>query len=613
MNSPQAATRIRTSESGQASKLSRKGSSIGAMKRNHVRSTFCEGPAGRRPDEFRALTQQILQQVNREISRTDFLEELTKLLLDFSGCDAVELRVGRGDQCLRCEAVRRGTRPVVLEVTRRRRPDQNVLLACRRRGNGLDAICRMLVQKRLPASSGCLTKAGSFWTGDLPRAASVLLGRECNKTAGGKKGGPAGLGPYSSLAVLPLAAAEETIGLLQLRSKEKNRFQEAEIECYESVAQAAGLALQSQLAHASLRERIKELTCLYSLAQLAERPGIPLEEVLQGVVELLPAAWQYPEIAAARGVLDGHAFATADFEACVDKQSVGLMAKGRPRGSLEVGYTRNKPELDEGPFLEEERRLIDTVARQVAGLIERREVAEDQGRLEEQLRHADRLATIGQLSAGVAHELNEPLGNILAFAQLAGKEPGVPEQVARDLDKIVATSLHAREIIKKLMLFARQTPPQKKPVDLNAVIEEGLYFLESRCVKQGVSVERRLPPGMPEIAADPSQLNQVLVNLVVNAIQAMPAGGTLTIATRRSGDCVILSVEDTGVGMDAEVQSRIFTPFFTTKDVNEGTGLGLPVVHGIVSSHEGTIAVHSAPGRGARFEISLPVTHAANE
>jgi signal transduction histidine kinase len=566
------------------------------MKRNRARSTIGDEPTARRADGFRDLAQGILQQVNREISRTDFLEELAKMLLDFSACDAVELRVGRGDQCLRCEAVRRGTQPVVLEVTRRRTEDQSVLLACQRPGSGIDAICRMLVEKQLPASSGCLTQAGSFWTGDLKRTLPVLLGREFDEKPGGKKGGVAGLGPYSSLAVLPLAAAEETIGLLQLRSKEKDRFQEAEIE---SVAQAAGLALQSQLAHASLRERIKELTCLYSLAQLAERPGIRLEQVLQGVVELLPAAWQYPEIAAARVVLDGHAFATTDFEASVDKQSVGLVAKGRPRGSLEVGYTRKKPELDEGPFLEEERRLIDTVARQVAGLIERREAAEDQDRLEEQLRHADRLATIGQLSAGVAHELNEPLGNILAFAQLASKEAGLPAQAARDLDKIVATSLHAREIIKKLMLFARQTPPQKKPVGLNAVVEEALYFLESRCLKQGVSVERRLAPELPEIAADPSQLNQVLVNLAVNALQAMPAGGTLTIAT--------------GVGMDAEVQSRIFTPFFTTKDVNEGTGLGLPVVHGIVTSHEGTIAVRSEPGRGARFEISLPVPHAEND
>jgi signal transduction histidine kinase len=408
--------------------------------------------------------------------------------------------------------------------------------------------------------------------------------------------------------IVPLVAAGETIGLLQLRSDRKDHFRESEVECYENLAQTLGLAVVSQFAHASLRERIKELTCLYSLGQLAERPGIHLGEILQGVVELLPAAWQYPEIAVARIVFDGRFYATAGFEECAHKQSASLMVKDQQRGSIEVGYTRERLELDEGPFLKEERSLIDTVARQIAALVEQREAAEDRGRLQSQLRHADRLATIGQLSAGVAHELNEPLGNILAFAQLAAKEPGVPEQVAQDLRKIVTTSLHAREIIKKLMLFARQTPPRKTRVDLNAVVEEGLFLLASRCMKEGVVIERDLAHGLPEIVADPSQLNQVLVNLVVNAVQAMPKGGSVRITTRANRSRVVLAVEDTGVGMDREVLEKIFTPFFTTKDVHEGTGLGLPVVHGIVTSHGGTISVESKPGRGSRFEVCLPAT-----
>ena len=118
---------------------------------------------------------------------------------------------------------------------------------------------------------------------------------------------------------------------------------------------------------------------------------------------------------------------------------------------------------------------------------------------------------------------------------------------------------------------------------------------------------RRLSPELPQITADASQLRQVFVNLAVNAIHAMPGGGTLTIATRASGDRVVLSVEDTGIGMSEQVQKEIFIPFFTTKDVNEGTGLGLPVVHGIVTSHGGKIRVRSAPGQGARFNIELPV------
>ncbi len=364
---------------------------------------------------------------------------------------------------------------------------------------------------------------------------------------------------------------------------------------------------EEQAQYAALRERVKELTCLYRLAQLAERPGITLQEVLQGTAELLPAAWQYPEIAAGRIAFDGRAHVTANFKEGGQVQSAPIVVNGRRRGRIDVVYTQHRPDVDEGPFLKEERSLIDAVARHVALIIERRQADEEKFRLLEQLRHADRLATIGQLAAGVAHELNEPLGNVLGFAQLARKQAGLPRQVVRDLDKIVATSLHARQIINNLMLFSRQMPPQKTAVDLNRVVEEGLSLLGARCGRNGIAVERRLSAELPEITADASQLRQVFVNLVVNAIHAMPAGGRLTVTTCRRGDRVGLLVEDNGIGMSQDVLKEIFLPFFTTKDVDEGTGLGLPVVHGIVTLHGGTIRADSAPGQGARFEIELPV------
>ena len=357
----------------------------------------------------------------------------------------------------------------------------------------------------------------------------------------------------------------------------------------------------------SLRERIKELTCLYSLAQLAAQPDVSLDEILQGTTELLPPAWQYPEITEARIVFDDRTYQTAAFQEVAHRQSLELVVSGQRRGMIEVVYLREMPKYDEGPFLEEERSLLDAVGRQLAVVIERRQVAEEKTSLQNQLQHADRLATIGQLSAGVAHELNEPLGNILAFGQLALKQPNIPAQVAQDLEKIVDASLHAREIVRKLMLFARQMPPRKTPADLNGVVQESLSFLRSRCWPN-VGFETRLSPQLPLITADSAQLNQVLVNLVVNAMHAMPDGGTLTILTGASQTHVWLVVEDTGVGMTEEVVGQIFVPFFTTKDVHEGTGLGLPVVHGIVSSHGGTIAVRSTPGVGTRFEIRLPLS-----
>jgi signal transduction histidine kinase len=271
-----------------------------------------------------------------------------------------------------------------------------------------------------------------------------------------------------------------------------------------------------------------------------------------------------------------------------------------------VAYSALKPPAHEEPFLKEERALIDSVARELASLVVRRTIEEERARLQDQVRHADRLATIGQLSAGVAHELNEPLATMLGFAQLCRKHPGLPPSVIADLDKIIAANLHAREIIKKLTLFARERPPTRERVSLQMVIDEALAFVGSRATKADVEIQRRIELDLPDVFGDPHQLVQVLVNLAVNAIQAMPDGGALTVDAFTENECVVLAVEDQGVGMTPQATARAFEPFFTTKEVGVGTGLGLSVVHGIVTSHGGTIRVESEPGKGARFEVRLP-------
>ena len=359
---------------------------------------------------------------------------------------------------------------------------------------------------------------------------------------------------------------------------------------------------------ATLRERVKELTCLYGIAQIDAKPGISMEQVLQGIVDLLPAAWQYPDITSARIVVDGRSHATWAFRKGPHRQAADIAVAGRPRGHIEIFYARKTPAADEGPFLKEERSLLNTLAAQLALIIQRRDAERERLWIQQQLRHADRLATIGQLAAGVAHELNEPLGAILGFAQLAKRPANLPKQSREDLEKIETICLRAREIIRKLLFFARQVPPDRGRVSLNQVIEDALEFLKARFAGDGIDLALELAPDLPEITCDPAQLNQVLVNLVVNALQAMPKGGRLTVRTRPAKGHVRLIVEDTGIGMSEDVLEKIFVPFFTTKDVGEGTGLGLPVVHGIVTSHGGRIAVKSRPGRGTRIEIRLPLT-----
>lgn len=358
----------------------------------------------------------------------------------------------------------------------------------------------------------------------------------------------------------------------------------------------------------ALRERVKELTCLYGISQISERfKGTP-EKTYTGIVALIPPAWQYPEATIARIVLDGKTYESAAFGSGngFQKISADICINRKKRGALEVAYTGKKTLADDGPFLKEERNLIQMIARQLTVIIEREQADEEKEKLQKQLLHADRLATIGQLAAGVAHELNEPLGNIIGFSQLAVKHPGLPGQVKKDIDHIVAACLYSREITKKLLLFARQAPSLKACVNLNAVLSDALGMFDYRFEKEGIACTRRFADNLPAISADPGQLTQVLVNLVANAIHAMPEGGTLTITTGSDAATVFFTVADTGSGMTEEVLNRIFVPFFTTKGDAQGTGLGLPVAHGIVTSHGGTINVKSSPGKGSRFTIRLP-------
>lgn len=374
-----------------------------------------------------------------------------------------------------------------------------------------------------------------------------------------------------------------------------------------AVADTLGVALGHHKTQWKLQERVKELTCLYGIAKIARQPGIGLPETLDQIAAELPPGWQYPAITAARITLDDRAFMTPGFRPGPHLQASEIIVNGEERGEVEVVYTEHRPPADEGPFLTEERSLIEEVARQVAIIVESQEAQEEKERLQEQLRHADRLATIGQLSAGAAHELNEPLGNILGFAQLAKKCPRLPRQASQDLNQIVTAALHAREVIKKLMLFARQEPPKKSRINLNTLVRDGLYFIESRCHREGIHLVFQLSERMPHVTADPSQIHQVLINLVVNAIQAMPDGGTLAISTHADEKFVYLQIKDTGVGMDSETAKQIFTPFFTTKGIGQGTGLGLSVVHGILADHGGAVDVKSALGQGSCFEVRLPI------
>jgi signal transduction histidine kinase len=554
-------------------------------------------------DSYAALAREILDLAYRDISRPEFLQEVSRVVLDASRCDACEIYLVESG--IHSRSTANNLQPTadgyeIVVPTATVMPLAPIIEVSDERS--FIALCCNVLSGRVTCSDGERVAGDSFWTGSATEAVELIEVNQYRRRPFKLKP----TGSYKSVVVVGFDLDGGNRGLLVLKTRAQAFFDRNSVEFLKNIGQLLGVPVVHHRTELALRERIKELTCLYEIEKLAGRPEASLEEILRETVGLFPGAWQHPSITSGRIEFGGESYRLPSFREGCDSIRANIVIEDRHCGFVEVIYTQKRPDLDEGPFLREERQLIDAIARRLAHIIDQYTAELERSQLQEQLRHADRLATIGQFSAGVAHELNEPLGGILGFAQLAQKNSDVPEQAQKDLEKIVSASLHAREIVKKLMLFARQTVPDKNWVDLNMLVADGLYFIESRCQKAGIELIRNLDGELPEVPADSGQIYQVLINLAVNAIQAMPSGGELRISTAACEAGLRLQVEDNGTGMSDEIRNKIFMPFFTTKDVGDGTGLGLSVVEGIVTSHGGTIAVESSPGKGTKFTILLP-------
>jgi PAS domain S-box-containing protein len=232
-----------------------------------------------------------------------------------------------------------------------------------------------------------------------------------------------------------------------------------------------------------------------------------------------------------------------------------------------------------------------------------------QKQLEDQLRQAQKMDALGQFAGGIAHDFNNLLTGIGGYADLATAATKDDTVVSRYLDGIKTAASEAAGLTSRLLAFSRRNVPERRLVDVNAIVREATSLLE-RLVRSDVHVNLALMHGLPAVAGDLAQLKQVVLNLALNARDAMPDGGTLTIETTIAGDSVILRVRDSGVGMDATTRSRALEPFFTTKPEGEGTGLGLSLVYGVVDALDGRLSIESAVGLGTIVEIALPAVDA---
>ncbi len=357
-----------------------------------------------------------------------------------------------------------------------------------------------------------------------------------------------------------------------------------------------------------LGERVKELACLSGIGQLVAKTGANLDEILKETIDLISPSWQYPEITCARITFGGKEFKTNNFKTTEWKQSADINVNGCEKGSVEVYYLEKRPEAEEGPFLKEEADLINNIARMLSETAERKQAEEREKQLQQELNVAGRLASIGEMASGIAHEINNPLTSIIGFAQLLMSRD-IPDDAREDLKVIDSEAQRVAEVVAGLLAFAHQRKPGREHVDINELILEVLKLRSYEMQVNNIQAVTQLTPDLPKTMADGNQFQQVFINIILNAEQAMikAYGGKLSIKTEKVKDSIRASFTDDGPGISKENLDKVFNPFFTTREVGQGTGLGLSICHGIVTQHNGRIYADSKLGKGATFVVELPI------
>jgi len=229
--------------------------------------------------------------------------------------------------------------------------------------------------------------------------------------------------------------------------------------------------------------------------------------------------------------------------------------------------------------------------------------------MQSHLIQSEKLASLGKLAAGIAHEINNPLGGILIYSNLLLEDTDKNSPHYENLKKIVKETSRCKDIVKGLLEFARPKEPEVALISINEILESSLAIMEKQALFQNINIKKTYESDMPKITADSAQLQQVFMNIILNAAEAMAGNGTLTLSTSLNPDskCVEVKFSDTGLGIKDEDKKRLFEPFFSTKEVSKGTGLGLAISYSIIQQHNGTIEVKSQVGKGSTFTIKLPV------
>lgn len=352
-----------------------------------------------------------------------------------------------------------------------------------------------------------------------------------------------------------------------------------------------------------LKERIKELTCLYDVS-LSIIKSESVNGTLDEVANILKKAWRFtPHAIVELQFQEVQIFTDFLPEDTVFQQN-NLIVFKETLGFIKVHYPGSNFSQDD--FLEDEQKLLDMVCMEVGIFLEKNIASAQEAIFKRSVERVDRLSILGEITAGIAHELNTPLGNILGFAELIN-EQNTDKQISNDVSKIINAAIYSREIVKKLMFFSCEMPQNMKLVKIKPIVAEALSFLGPSFKKAGISYKLHFQDEELEAQIDTIQLTQVLFNILINSVYASPSHSTITVDICSDNHNFHIKIFDEGDGIPEEIKPKIFEPFFTTKPVGEGSGLGLSVVHGIIKSHKGDIIAKDNFPKGTVFHISLPL------
>ncbi len=565
----------------------------------------------------REATMTLLDICNKAASSRDLIRELTCYFRELTGCEAVGVRLQDGDDFPYYET-RGFPEEFVLSETHLCAFDQNREIIRDKAGHpAFECMCGNVICGRFDPAKSFFTSNGSFWSS----CTTDLLSRTSDEDRQAKTRNRCNGEGYESVALIPLRTQGETFGLFQFNDKQKGRFTAEKIAWLEELVTYVAIAMAKFKVDEALHEAGQfneqvinsagEGVIVYGLDlryrvwnPFMERlTGIPANEILgRHPTEVFPFLRE-------TGVMDG-----------IESALAGLRT-----GSVDFPYSL--PDNDRTGWVTDTNAPLRNANGDIIGVIgtvrditERKEAEAEGERAQAQFLQAQKMETVGRLAGGVAHDFNNLLTAIGGYAGFVKRSlpPDAPSH--QDIDQVIRAAERAAQLTRQLLAFSRRQIIEQRVIDLNHLILEMDRMLR-RLIGENIELVTVPRPDAGLVSADPSQIEQVLVNLAVNAHDAMPDGGKLTIETAHvtldadcarqhgeavPGEYVMLAVSDTGSGMSEEVKNHIFEPFFTTKEQGKGTGLGLATVFGIVKQHRGSTWVYSEPGQGTVFKIYLP-------